>query len=171
MVAQFDGKNGGFDPYRGFKFRLHWDGRVVAGVSKVAALDRLDGQVQHRELGNASAHDKPPTATAFEVVTIERGITYDREFEQWASQVETLGIDARSESALEAIRKDIVFEIHNESGQLAIGLRLLKCWVSEFQAVPEVGASTSAVAILKMSVENEGWARHTVTRSTRAPRS
>ena len=40
-MAQFSVNAQRFDPYKNFKFRVKWDGRYVAGISKVSALALL----------------------------------------------------------------------------------------------------------------------------------
>ena len=39
-MAQFTVNANRFDPYGNFKFRVKWDGKFVAGVSKVGALKK-----------------------------------------------------------------------------------------------------------------------------------
>src|SRR5688572_24666408 len=150
-----------FDPYKNFKFRVKWDGRYVAGISKVGALKRTTEVVEHREGGDPSTSRKSPGRTKFEAVTLERGVTHDPEFEAWANKVWNLGSGLGAEVSLRDFRKDIILEVYNESGQLAISYRIFRCWVSEFQALPELDANANAVAIQTLKLENEGWERDT----------
>ena len=148
-----------FDPYKNFKFRVKWDGRYVAGVSKVGALKRTTDPIEHREGGDPSSTRKSPGQTKYEAITLERGVTHDPEFEQWANKVWNYGSGLGSEVSLKDFRKDIIIEVYNESGQLAIAYKVYRCWVSEFQAMPELDASGKAVAIQSLKLENEGWER------------
>jgi phage tail-like protein len=148
-----------FDPYKNFKFRIKWDNRYVAGVSKVSALKRTTEVVKHREGGDPSSSRKSPGRTEFEAITLERGITHDVEFEQWANKVWNHGARLGAEVSLKDFRRDITIEIYNEAGQLAIAYNVYRCWVSEFQAVPELDANANAVAIQTLKLENEGWLR------------
>jgi phage tail-like protein len=148
-----------FDPYKNFKFRVKWDGRYVAGVSKLGALKRTTETVKHREGGDPSSSRKSPGRTEYEAVTLERGITHDTEFERWANKVWNLGSGLGAETSLKDFRKDVVIEVYNEAGQLAIAYRLFRAWVSEFQALPELDANANAVAIQTLKLENEGWER------------
>lgn len=148
-----------FDPYKNFKFRVKWDGRYVAGVSKVGALKRSTEIVEFREGGDPSTSRKSPGRTKFEAVTLERGVTHDTEFERWANKVWNFGAGLGAESALADFRKDITLDLYNESGQLAVSYRLFRCWVSEFQALPELDANANAVAIQSIKLETEGWER------------
>jgi phage tail-like protein len=148
-----------FDPYKNFKFRLRWDGRYVAGVSKVSALKRTTEVVSHRHGGDPSSSRKSPGRSEFEALTLERGVTHDIDFEQWANKVWNFGSGLGSETSLADFRKDIVLEVYNEAGQLAIAYKVFRCWVSEFQAVPELDANANAVAIQTLKLENEGWER------------
>jgi phage tail-like protein len=150
-----------FDPYKEFKFRVKWDGKYVAGVSKVSALKRTTAVIEHREGGDPSTTRKSPGITKFEPITLERGITHDPDFEQWANKVWNFGAGLGNEVSLKDFRKDITIEIYNEAGQLVIAYKVFRCWVSEFQALPDLDANVSAVAIQVIKLENEGWERDT----------
>jgi len=158
-MAQFSVNASRFDPYKNFKFRVKWDGRVVAGISKVGALKRTTEVVKHREGGDPSTSRKSPGRTEYEAITLERGVTHDTEFEAWANKVWNFGAGAGSEVSLADLRKDIVLEVQNEAGQVALAYKIFRCWVSEFQSVPELDANANAVAIQTLKLENEGWER------------
>ena len=158
-MAQFSVNTNRFDPYKNFKFRVKWDGKYVAGISKVGSLKRTTEVVKHREGGDPSSTRKSPGRTEFEAITLERGVTHDREFEQWASKVWNFQAGLGSEVSLKDFRKDIIIEMYNEAGQLAIAYKVYRCWVSEFQALPDLDANANAVAIQTLKLENEGWER------------
>jgi len=147
------------DPYKNFKFRLKWDGHYIAGISKVSALKRTTEVVKHREGGDPSSSRKSPGRTEFEPITVERGVTHDKEFEQWANKVWNFGSGLGKEVSLKDFRKDLIIEFYNEAGQLAIAYKVFRCWVSEFQALPDLDANANAVAIQHLKLENEGWER------------
>ncbi len=146
-MAEFTVNATRFDPYKNFKFRVRWDGRYVAGVSKVGALKRTTEVVKHRNGGDPSSSRKSPGRTEFEAVTLERGVTHDVDFEQWANKVWNYGSGLGAETSLKDFRKDVIVEVYNEAGQLAITYKLYRCWVSEFQALPDLDANANAVAI------------------------
>jgi phage tail-like protein len=148
-----------FDPYKNFKFRVKWDGRYVAGVSKVGALKRSTEMVEHREGGDPSTSHKSPGRTKFEAVSLERGVTHDPEFERWATKVWAIGSGLGAEVSLKDFRKDLIIEVYNEAGQLALAYKLYRCWVSDYQALPDLDANANAVAIQSIKLENEGWER------------
>lgn len=148
-----------FDPYKNFKFRVKWDGKYVAGVSKVGALKRTTEVVEHREGGDPSSKRKSPGQTSYEPITLERGVTHDLEFEAWANKVWNYASALGTEVSLQDFRKDIVIEMYNESGQLVIAYKVYRCWVSEYQPLPELDASANAVAIQTLTLQNEGWER------------
>ena len=148
-----------FDPYKNFKFRVRWDGRYVAGISKVGTLKRTTEVVKHREGGDPSTSRKSPGRTEYDAITLERGVTHDLEFEKWAAKVWQLGAGLGSEVSLADFRKDIIIDFYNEAGQLAIAYKLFRCWVSEFQSLPDLDANANAVAIQHIKLENEGWER------------
>jgi phage tail-like protein len=158
-MAQFSTNPQRFDPYKNFKFRVKWDGRFVAGVSKVGMLKRTTQVVPHREGGDPSTVRKSPGRTEYDAIMLERGVTHDPEFEKWAGKVWDLGGGLGAEVSLQDFRKDITIEMYNEAGQLAISYKVFRCWVSEFQAMPELDANANAVAIQHIKLENEGWER------------
>src|SRR6202035_1836056 len=112
-MAEFSVNASRFDPYKNFKFRVKWDGKYVAGISKASALKRTTEVVKHREGGDPSTTRKSPGRTEFEAITLERGVTHDVEFENWANKVWTLGASLGSEVSLKDFRKDIVIEFYN----------------------------------------------------------
>jgi phage tail-like protein len=158
-VAQFSVNAQRFDPYKNFKFRVKWDGRYVAGISKVGALKRTTEVVKFREGGDPSSSRKSPARTEFEPITLERGVTHDVEFERWAARVWNLNVGLGSESSLKDFRKDIQIEVYNEAGQKVLAYSVFRCWVSEYQALPDLDANANAVAIQHIKLENEGWER------------
>ena len=166
-MAQFTVNPQRFDPYKNFKFRVKWDGRYVAGVSKVGALTRSTEPIEHREGGDPSTVRTSPGQTSYEPITLERGVTHDKAFEQWANKVWNWGSGLGAESSLQDFRKDIIIEMYNEAGQLAVAYKVYRCWVSEFTAFPELDASGNAVAIQSIQLQNEGWERdYAVTEPT-----
>ena len=160
-MAEFTVNAQRFDPYKNFKFRVKWDGRYVAGVSKVSALKRTTEVVKFREGGDPSSSRKSPGRTEYDPITLERGVTHDAEFEAWANKVWNFGGGLGSEVSLKDFRKDVLIEVYNEAGQLVLAYRVFRCWVSEFQAVPDLDANANAVAIQHLKLENEGWERDT----------
>jgi phage tail-like protein len=147
------------DPYKNFKFRVKWENRYVAGVSKVSPLKRTTEVVKHREGGDPSSSRKSPGRSEYEAITLERGVTHDVDFEQWANKVWNWGALLGGEVSLADFRKDIILEIYNEAGQLALRYNIYRCWVSEYQALPDLDANANAVAIQHIKLENEGWER------------
>jgi phage tail-like protein len=160
-MAEFVVNTKRFDPYKNFKFRVKWDGRYVAGVSKVSALKRTTEVVKHREGGDPSTSRKSPGRTEFDAITLDRGVTHDTDFEAWASKVWQIHAGLGSEVSLKDFRKDLIIDFYNEAGQLAISYKVYRAWVSEYQALPDLDANANAVAIQHIKLENEGWERDT----------
>jgi phage tail-like protein len=160
-MAEFTVNAKRFDPYKNFKFRVKWDGRYVAGISKVSALKRTTEVVKHREGGDPSTSRKSPGRTEYDAITMERGVTHDIAFEQWAGKVWQINAGLGAEVSLADFRKDIIIEFYNEAGQLAIAYKVYRCWVSEYQAQPDLDANANAVAIQHLKLETEGWERDT----------
>ena len=158
-MAEFTVNPKRFDPYKNFKFRVKWDGKYVAGVSKVSGLRRTTEVIQHREGGDPSSGRKSPGRTEFESITLERGVTHDPEFENWANKIWNLGASGGAEVSLKDFRKDIVLELYNEAGQLVLAYKVYRCWVSEYEILPDLDANANAIAIEHIRLENEGWER------------
>ena len=158
-MAQFSVNPSRFDPYKNFKFRVKWDGRYVAGISKVGGLKRTTEVVKHREGGDPSSTRKSPGRTEYEAITLERGVTHDAEFEKWANKVWNFGAGLGAETSLKDFRKDLIIELYNEAGQVVLAYRVFRAWVSDFQANADLDANANAVLIQSIKLENEGWER------------
>lgn len=159
-MAQFTENPYRFDPYKNFKFRVRFDsGPYVAGISKVSALKRTTEKVEHREGGDPSTVRKSPGKTSYEAITLERGVTHDTEFEKWANKIWNYESGLGSEVSLMDFRKNLIIDLFNEAGQKVISYKVYRCWVSEYQALPDLDASGNAVAIQSIKLENEGWER------------
>jgi phage tail-like protein len=156
-MAQFSVNTSRFDPYKNFKFRVKWNGKYVAGVSKCGALKRSTEPVMHREGGDPSTSRVSPSGWKFDPITLERGLTHDPEFEAWANLIYTTQGDAAI--SLKNFRKDIIIEILNEQGRVAKAYKVYRAWVSEYTALPEMDANANAVAIESIVLQNEGWER------------
>lgn len=126
-MAQFSVNPSRFDPYKNFKFRVKWDGRYVAGISKVSALKRTTEFVEHREGGDPSSKRKSPGQSKYEAITLERGVTHDTDFEVWANKVWNFGAGSGSEVSLQDFRKDIIIDVMNEAGQVVLSYKVYRC--------------------------------------------
>ncbi len=147
-----------FDPYKNFKFRVQWEGRYIPNISKVSPLKRSTQSVPFREGGSPSSFNLSPGLTNFEPITLERGLTHDTSFEDWANQV--FNVDGDGATSLKNQKKDIRIELYNLSGQLVLAYNVFRCWVSEYQALPELDARNEATAAIEQIVlQHEGWER------------
>ena len=155
------------DPYKNFRFRMKWDGVYVAGFSKVGGLTRSNQIVTDGTGGDPSTPRVSPGQSEDEAITLERGVTQDPNFEQWASKVwdntnSTKGDDASNQLVSpKDFRKDLIIELYNEAGQKVMAYVVYRCWVSEFQALPEPDSTSNAVALEHIQLENEGWEQDT----------
>lgn len=156
-MPQFTVNTSRIDPYKNFKFRVKWDGQVVAGVSKVSALKRTTEVVSHREGADISTPRHSPASSKFDPITLDRGITFAPEFEEWANLVySTEGDGAVS---LANFRKDIMIDFLNLQGTVIRSYRIFRCWVSEYTALPELDANANAIAFEMIVLQNEGFER------------
>jgi len=158
-MAQFTVNTHRFDPYRNFKFKIKWDGQYVAGLNKCSALKQTTEMVEWRDGGDPSTSRKLPGKTTHEALTLEAGVTHDTAFEAWARLVNNFQGDAAM--SLRNFRKDITIDVFNLAGQVVLSYNVFRCWVSEYQALPELDASGNAVMIQTIKLENEGWERDT----------
>jgi len=148
-----------FDPYKNFKFRVKWDGRYVAGVNRISGLRRTTDVVEQRDGSDPNHARLSPGVTRYEPLVLERGVTHDTEFEEWARKVLTVGAGLGGEVSLKDFRKDVIVELLNEAGQLVLAYQVYRCWVSEYQALSNLDANGSRLAIELIKLENEGWER------------
>jgi len=155
-MPQFTVNTHRLDPYKNFKFRVIWNNQAVAGLSKMSAVKRTTEVVEWREAGGPSIIRKMPGRTKFEPITLEAGLTHDRQFLEWADQVNNPVGDAGM--SLVNYRKEVTIEVLNMQGTAAIAFKLRRAWVSEFQALPEMDANANAVAIQILKLEYEGFA-------------
>ncbi len=171
-MAEFSVNAQRVDPYKNFKFRVKWDGAYVAGISKVSSLKRTTEVVKHRVGADPSTTHKSPGRTEYEAITLERGVTHDPAFELWANKVwdyqNAQALDANQEVSLADFRKDLIIDVFNEAGQKVISYQY-RCWVSEYQALPDLDANANAVAIQHLKLENEGWDRDPAVVEPREP--
>jgi phage tail-like protein len=145
------------DPYKNFKFRVAWDGQVVAGISEISALRRVTEVVAHREGGDPSLQHKSPGLTGYDPIVLRRGVTHDTAFEAWANLVSQPG----GPMSLAHFRKTITIDLLNEAGVPVHRYIVHRCWPSEYIAIGPLDANHGAVAIETLVLQNEGWERDT----------
>ena len=148
-----------FDPYKTYRFLVFLDQAVapVAGVSKVSGLKRSSDVIDYKEGGNAITL-KGVGRTKYEPITLERGVTHDPDFESWANAAQVLDTGAPT-SKLADLRKTVRIVLQNEMGQPVQQYIVYRCWVSEYQALPDLDAGGNAIALQHIKLENEGWER------------
>ena len=146
------------DPYRTFKFQVLIDGQPVAGLKKMGALKKTTEAVDWRTGGDPTHVRKLPGGTKYEAITLEQGLTHDPVFEEWANLVNN--IDRDTAMSLVGFRKDVVINVMNLQGQVALSYQVKRAWVSEYQALPDFDAgTTNTVGIQTIKLEHEGWDR------------
>ena len=154
-MAEFTVNPHRFDPYRNYKFRVAWDGKAVAGVSRMSALRRTTEAVAFREGVEPDTIHAVPGRTTFEAITLERGVSHDTAFEDWANQAAPPG----GQVALPGFRKDVAIELYDEDGNLLLRYLVHRCWVSEYTALPDLDGSCNELLIESITLQHEGWQR------------
>ena len=157
MSKPFTVNTSRFDPYKSYRFLIYFQDSTspVAGVSKVSALKRSHDVIDHKTGGDAIIR-KGIGRVKYEPITLERGVTHDDSFEQWANAGQVLDMGSPS-SSLKNLRKQVTIVLLNEAAQPVHKYVVHRAWVSEFQALPDLDAGTNAVAIEHIKLENEGW--------------
>jgi phage tail-like protein len=158
-----------YDPYKNYKYRVKWEGRYVAGISKIGGLKRTAGIVDHRKEGDTSTERRSQGRTKYKPITLEQGVTHDAGFEQWAEKGRNSGNDHGSGLSLKNLPRDLIIEVYNEAGKLAVAYKVYRCYVSEYQAIPDLDANANAVAIQHIKLENEGWERDYIVTEPEEP--
>jgi phage tail-like protein len=158
-MAKFTVNSTRFDPYLGFRFHIKIDGQAVAGLNKCSALKKTTEVTSWYEGGDSSGPHQIPGKTKHDAITLEAGVTHDTTFEDWADKVNNFSGDAAM--SLATFRKDISIEVFNAQGSKVLAYNVFRCWVSEYQALPQLDASGNAVMISTIKLENEGWVRDT----------
>lgn len=163
-APQFKTNGYRYDPYKNFRFKVMIDNNYVMACNKIGTLKRSTKVVEFRAGGDPSVVRKSPGQTSYDPITLEAGVTHDPTFEQWANKVWNLSLstqNGKSDVSLKDFRKDIIIEVYNEAGQKAIAYKVYRCWVSAYQALPELNATGNETAITSITLENEGWERDT----------
>jgi len=148
-----------FDPYLNFKFKVKWDGQYVAGLNKCSALKKTTEVTSWYEAGDQASPRQIPGKTKYDAITLQAGITFDRTFEEWANAVNNY--EGEAAMSLKSFRKDVTIDVFNLQGTRILSYNVYHCWVSEYQALPELDAGGNAVMITTIKLENEGWERDT----------
>ncbi len=156
-MAMFSVNTHRFDPYKNFKFRVKWDGKSIAGITRVSPLIRTTDAVVIRSGADVSNYHVSPGATIFTPITLERGLSHDPDFETWANL--TYNHQGDSAMSLKDYRKNISVELFNLQGSLVMSFNVYRCWVSEYQALPALDANENCVAIERIVLQHEGWER------------
>lgn len=149
-------------PYANFRFRVKWDNTYVLGVSKVSGLTRSTQVIHHREGGDPSPIHLAPGQTEYGAITLERGVSYDVTFEQWANKVfdwTNSGSAVGQNTSLLDFRKDFTIEVYNESGMKVVAYNIHRAWVSEFHAMSDLDGVGNALLVESIVIQNEGWER------------
>ena len=148
-----------FDPYKTFRFLVYFGTSTtpVAGMSKVGGMKRSSDAIEYKEGGNAIIR-KGLGRTKYDPITLERGVTHDTDFEDWANAAQVLDKGAATQS-LKNLRREVRIDLLNEAGQPVLRFIVHRAWVSEYQALPDLDGGGNAVAVEHIKLEHEGWER------------
>jgi phage tail-like protein len=157
MSKPFSVNSSRFDPYKTFRFLVYFGTSTtpVAAVSKISGLKRTTAKIEYKQGGDALTR-KGIGRTEYDAITLERGVTHDSEFEEWANAAQVLDKGAPAQS-LKNLRKEVRIELLNEEGQPVHRYLVHRAWVAEYQIVNDLDAGANAVAIEHIKLEHEGW--------------
>jgi phage tail-like protein len=157
-MPQFPANVKRLDPYKNFRFVLYFAGKTdpVLGVSKMTGLKRTTEVVKHRDGGIHNHSYNAPGRSNFEPITVERGVTHDKDFEEWAQLV--WSTQNKGTTSLKDFRRDLLLSVQNERGEVVLSYNIYRCWVSEY-GMADLDANANAVWIEHLKIENEGWER------------
>lgn len=156
-MPQFAANPQRLDPYKNFKFQVVLDGNIVPGVTRVGALIRHTQTINHRD-GNFPSHlMSAPGATSFDPIILERGVTHDTTFEDWAMLAYNPSGDA--DMSLKDFRKDMRINLLNQQGTIVLSYIVHRCWVTEYQALDELDANEPSVVNETLVIQHEGFER------------
>lgn len=146
------------DPLKNFKFTVSFEtGGPIAGVSKVSGLKRTTEVMSHRDGGMISTVVNSPGQSKFEAITLERGITLDETFEEWANTAFSPLGDGGVE--LGGFRRNLIITMNNLQGDAVRAWNVYGCWVSEYNATPELDANGNSFAFESIVLQNHGFMR------------
>jgi len=60
---------------------------------------------------------------------------------------------------LRNFRKDMRINLLNQQGTIVLSYMVFRCWVSEYQPLPELNANGNEVAVETIVLEHEGFER------------
>jgi phage tail-like protein len=152
-----------FDPYRTFKFGVRFGDTTVAGMTKVSALSRTVTPNELKEGGDLLAPRQNPGAVHYEEVVLERGLTLDSSFEDWANAVLKLQQDPGSVSGF---KRTVFIDVYDMAGnplkresKPITTYKLNRAWITKYTALPALDAGTDGVGIQSITLHHEGWER------------
>ncbi|NYF81291.1 phage tail protein [Granulicella arctica] len=141
-------------PFENRNFRVKWDGRFVAGVSKISGL-RWSADVVTMRDGATNVEGTGPGRTKYEPLTLERGVTFDLAFEEWAQQV--MG----NAPVAGTILKDLVIDLYDPAGSLVVSYKVMQCWPSSYEAMSVLDADGNVMVVERLMLEYATFERDT----------
>jgi phage tail-like protein len=156
-VAEFSVNPYRRDPYSGSSFRVRWDGENIAGVFRISGLERVTDVVTERNGADPTLEHRIPGRTRYEPITLERGRTHDTAFEDWANLISS----PAGPMSLAHFRKDVLIELINEQGAVAMAFHVHRAWPSHYTALGPLDADSDSLALESLVLEHEGFERDT----------
>ncbi len=145
------------DPYKIAKFHVVVDGNAIPGITGVSGLSRHTETILHREDSFPSHMITSPGLTTFEPITLQRGITHDTTFENWADM--SFSQQGDQAMSLKNFRKNMLIKLFNQQGTPVLTYMVYRCWVAEYQALPELDSMCDAIAVETIVLQHDGWER------------
>jgi hypothetical protein len=103
------------DPYKNFRFRVLFGGKVVAAANNVTGV------------GVKTA----PSLNKGSIITMTNGVTSDAGFAEWASRF--AGSSTSTTATRRPLPRSLVLRMRDETGKVAASWRLSSCSITAFQ--------------------------------------
>lgn len=154
------------DVYRGFKFSVTIDGFKRASFQKVTGLKSAIEVVEYREGNMPDRMEKLPGMMSFDAVTLERGISFDDDFNEWIQEVTSVVGNATDPvtrsttkndqgSGEATYRRDVFIALHDKKGEVVKEYELLGAWCSEY-TIGDFDATSQDVVISSLVIQHHG---------------
>jgi phage tail-like protein len=156
-VSSFRGNTHRLDPYKNFKLRVTWDGSSVPGVDRASPLGWQADVTEYRDGADPDTVHHLPGRIHYEAIALEREVTRDTAFEQWADQVRRLSPGAGQTGA--SYRKNIRVEVLDAAGRVVLAYDAYQCWPSGYRVLAGLDAAGRGRVTEELTLSCEGWQR------------
>lgn len=151
------------DIYRGFKFTVQIDGFNRGSFQKVSGLKTSIEVVEYREGNMPDRMEKFSGMMTYDTITLERGVSYDDDFNTWMSSVcnvqggggDSVPSGGGADFGAGSYRKNLTITLFNKQGQPVKEYKVLGAFPSEYE-VGDLDATSNDVLINTLVLQHHG---------------